>query len=723
MKTPALTFVSAGFICTLQEQNVNNKQYKRLIPLLLATMTLTACGGGNGNTDEPDEVQNQAPAAVAGNDMTVYEQTEVTLTGSATDVDGTIASYSWTQTAGSAVTLASAESASATFTAPDISETEQLTFQLTVTDNDGATASDSVNVTVNPVSILPIAQAGEDQSVMTGSQVLLTGSGADSDGEIVQYQWTQTSGDAVTIAQADQAQASFYAPDTEQTLTFELTVTDNDGNTASDTVAITTQMPSGFNLIDSAQQAQAYPAGTNLSWSVTNYDPDVHVLTWQVTSDAPVKASTFGSSVDNPDFVSFTTLSMAEDANVTISVDVRDGGSTYSFSKTIIMLADEDFKFTRAQAQQTALSQIGETGLMKIADVNNDSYNDIVYTAASGLKVFYGDADNGFTAQDLGFGAGLLDFSIIDMNNDNLNDFMISYPNQVGWSFYQGDNSFGEEQTIAIDGIELMSAKAADLDNDIDTDIAFIYRVNGAPLVQLAWFEQDGGSFNTPQIIDEQINPFHSSVQNSHFVLDDFNNDNRTDIIIATASGDDAKPVVSYTQTDDGFDRNIAFNLLGSGQYYSVYADGIISVDINQDGFNDLVTWNTSRGFNSVSAGAEYHINQQDGTFSTQGLSAGFARSVNLQSVDIDADGDTDLLMTNNNSLSSCDIGCTAANNYTGQIRIIENQDGFLNGPRKILGNPDNGLQTQVGDIDNDGDIDVINIDGNAWIYENKAND
>ena len=685
-------------------------------------MTLTACGGGSSNNDGPDEVQNQAPTAVAGNDITVDEQTEVTLTGSGTDTDGTIASYSWTQTAGSTVTLANASSASATFSAPDISETEQLTFQLTVTDNDGATASDSVNVTVNPISILPIAQAGEDQSVMTGSEVILAGSGTDSDGEIVQYQWTQTSGDAVTISQADQAQASFYAPQTEQTLTFELTVTDNDGNTASDTVAITTEIPSGFNLIDSAQQAQAYSAGTYLGWSVTNYDPEVQKLTWQVTSDAPVKASTFGSSVDNPATIAFTTLSMAEDANVTISVTVENGDSAFSLSKTITMLADEKFKYTRAQAQQAALSQIGQTGLMKIADLNSDSYNDIVYTAASGLKVFFGAADNSFTAQDLGFGAGLLDFAIIDMNNDNLNDLMISYPNQLGWSIYQGNNSFGEEQTIALEGIDLMSAKAADLDNDTDTDIAFIYRVNSAAQVQLAWFEQDSGTFNTPQILDEQINSFHSSIQNSHFVLDDFNNDNRTDIIIATASADDAKPVVSYTQTDDGFNRNIAFNLLGSDQYYSVYADGILSVDINQDGFNDLITWNTSSGFNSVSAGAEYHINQQDGTFSTQGLSVGFARGVMLLPADMDADGDIDVLITNNNSLSSCDIGCTAANSYAGQIGIIENQNGVLNGSRKILSNPDNGLQTQVGDIDNDGDIDVINIDGNTWIYENKAN-
>ena len=94
---------------------------------------------------------NQPPAANAGPDQTVAENTAgVTLNGgTSTDSDGTIASYSWVQTAGSpTVTLTGANTATPTFTAPSVTATTTLTFRLTVTDNSGATATDDVNVVV-----------------------------------------------------------------------------------------------------------------------------------------------------------------------------------------------------------------------------------------------------------------------------------------------------------------------------------------------------------------------------------------------------------------------------------------------------------------------------------------------------------------------------------------------------------------------------------------------
>jgi hypothetical protein len=57
--------------------------------------------------------------------------------------------YSWTQTAGTSVSLSGANTSTATFTAPTPSgDNEQLTFQLTVTGADAATATDSVKVGV-----------------------------------------------------------------------------------------------------------------------------------------------------------------------------------------------------------------------------------------------------------------------------------------------------------------------------------------------------------------------------------------------------------------------------------------------------------------------------------------------------------------------------------------------------------------------------------------------
>ncbi len=96
--------------------------------------------------------QNVLPTANAGVDQTLNEKTLVTLDGSGSkDSDGTIASYAWKQTAGATVTLAGATTAKPTFTAPDIAADTTLTFELTVTDNKGAIAKNTVNILVKAV--------------------------------------------------------------------------------------------------------------------------------------------------------------------------------------------------------------------------------------------------------------------------------------------------------------------------------------------------------------------------------------------------------------------------------------------------------------------------------------------------------------------------------------------------------------------------------------------
>jgi lysophospholipase L1-like esterase len=93
---------------------------------------------------------NQPPTANAGPEQSANVGAAVQLYGSGSDSDGTIAGYAWTQTAGPSVTLIGAATATPSFTAPAVTATTVLTFRLTVTDNLGATGTDTVNVTVQP---------------------------------------------------------------------------------------------------------------------------------------------------------------------------------------------------------------------------------------------------------------------------------------------------------------------------------------------------------------------------------------------------------------------------------------------------------------------------------------------------------------------------------------------------------------------------------------------
>jgi hypothetical protein len=134
------------------------KAARSLFAGIAALLLLSACGGG-GVEGGPTNI---FPSANAGSAQAVVSGVTVTLDGSASaDADGSIASYSWTQTGGTAVTLANAGTAQPTFVAPQVTATTTLSFRLVVTDNRGASSSAStVSVTVSSTSAGVVTVAG-----------------------------------------------------------------------------------------------------------------------------------------------------------------------------------------------------------------------------------------------------------------------------------------------------------------------------------------------------------------------------------------------------------------------------------------------------------------------------------------------------------------------------------------------------------------------------------
>jgi hypothetical protein len=97
---------------------------------------------------------NRVPVANAGPDMTVGENTLVTLLGSGFDPDNDPLSYAWVQVGGTPVTLTGANTAAPSFVAPNVPAelgSLILTFQLTVRDACFGVSTDTVVVTVNDV--------------------------------------------------------------------------------------------------------------------------------------------------------------------------------------------------------------------------------------------------------------------------------------------------------------------------------------------------------------------------------------------------------------------------------------------------------------------------------------------------------------------------------------------------------------------------------------------
>jgi hypothetical protein len=89
----------------------------------------------------------------AGADKTITTSS-ITITGTASDADGSIASYAWTKQSGPSATLSGANTAKLTASALVAGS---YTFRLTVKDNAGASAYDDVVITVSSSSSKPPA--------------------------------------------------------------------------------------------------------------------------------------------------------------------------------------------------------------------------------------------------------------------------------------------------------------------------------------------------------------------------------------------------------------------------------------------------------------------------------------------------------------------------------------------------------------------------------------
>lgn len=105
-------------------------------------------------------VANIPPVADAGSAQQVTAGSLVALNGIGMDTDGSIVAYQWSQTNTPSVLLNNPTTPNASFTAPDVTQTTTLTFQLTVTDNDA--------VTVYPFTVL--------SGTITASNAMLTDS-------------------------------------------------------------------------------------------------------------------------------------------------------------------------------------------------------------------------------------------------------------------------------------------------------------------------------------------------------------------------------------------------------------------------------------------------------------------------------------------------------------------------------------------------------------------
>ncbi len=295
---------------------------------------------------EKTTAENQAPVANAGPSLAVQEQSLTTLTGSGVDSDGEIIRYNWTQISGPVVNLINANTATASFTAPDVLFQDSptvLQFRFTVIDDQGLSASTDTSIGVLAINALPFANAGADFNADEATEVNLNGSGDDIDGRITGYQWTQISGTTVTISNSSNATATFTTPVTKniERLGFRLTVTDNESETHSDDAVVTVNLVNALPIANITNLSSvAEDTFTTLDGSTSN-DIDGNIASYKWTQVAGPAVILFNS---NSAITSFTTPLVYQDTTLSFQLDILDdeGGGASTITRLTVFDVNTD---------------------------------------------------------------------------------------------------------------------------------------------------------------------------------------------------------------------------------------------------------------------------------------------------------------------------------------------------------------------------------------------
>ncbi|MGY3688416.1 glycosyl hydrolase family 18 protein [Vibrio coralliilyticus] len=239
---------------------------------------------------------NRAPVAAAGADVSVTGPASVVLDGSSSsDSDGSVASYAWEQLSGTSVSLTGANIAQASFDVAEVTQTETLTFKLTVTDNEGATGTDTVVVTVQakdtgPVNTAPVAAVSAPATANAGDVVVVDASGSsDADNDTLTYSWDVPAGLNATISGATVTfTAAEYTQDTS--LLFTVTVSDSQAtSSASATVVVAKKDTGGGTCTNAWDSGAIYNGGDQVTW-----DGKVWEAKWWTQGDDPTQSGQWG---------------------------------------------------------------------------------------------------------------------------------------------------------------------------------------------------------------------------------------------------------------------------------------------------------------------------------------------------------------------------------------------------------------------------------------------
>ncbi|MDP2686914.1 MAG: T9SS type A sorting domain-containing protein [Aequorivita sp.] len=301
------------------------------------------------------------------------------------------------------------------------------------------------------------------------------------------------------------------------------------------------------------------------------------------------------------------------------------------------------------------------------------------------------DFENHLIIDDTHSTIGAFSIYAADINGDGYKDILSASfdDNKIAWyENLEGLGIFGAQNIMSINELGAIAVYGADIDNDGDIDVISASSEGNT----VSWFENlDGlGNFGPKINIGNNLNGLTS------IYISDINGDGKIDIL--SASRYDNK-IAWYENNGNGSfstQKLIATNAYGAMSVYADDLDGDGDIDVvSANSWDDKIVWYKN-------------LNGQGNFGSSQVISSNANYASGVFIIDIDGDGDNDVLSASRDD------------NKIAWYENVNNSESF--GPQQIITSAANdATMVSAGDIDNDGDMDVIcqfQNDKLAW-FEN----
>jgi gliding motility-associated-like protein len=295
------------------------------------TFTVTVSDGKGGTTTVTIPVTispvNDAPVATAPAIVT-NKNTPVNGTITASDVDGDALTFTVTTAPVHGTVVVNPDGTYTYTPANNYSGTD--VFTVTVSDGKGGTTTVTINVTVNPTNVAPVASA---PAIVTNKNTPVNGTitASDADGDALTFAVTTAPAHGTVVVNPDGTYTYTPANNYSGTDVFTVTVSDGKGGTTTVTINVTVN-PTNVAPVASAP-AIVTNKNTPVNGTITASDADGDALTFTVTTP-PVH----GTVVVNPDgtytYTPANNYSGTDVFTVTVS-DGKGGTTTVTINVTV----------------------------------------------------------------------------------------------------------------------------------------------------------------------------------------------------------------------------------------------------------------------------------------------------------------------------------------------------------------------------------------------------